>query len=173
MNGKTVISITFLVTLSCSNPGGPLQFLYSPPVVFTGYINKDYECLRGNLEWKNECRMVGDTIRMRFWSTDFSEQDHIRNGDMIRLDIYPGAGALVGNRDALFDMARYYEYSSSYDVTPADTVNTSNRIEMKIMQLDRAAGGYLEIDSITVLAKPVDKGEPLEIIQGRITGTIN
>lgn len=170
-----LVCITALIMFSCSDEEVVgLELFYEPPVYFTGVINGTYHSLTGNYWYKNECRLVGDTIKMFFYSKEFSEVNKIREGDFIHIDIYPGSDSVLGRSRVLFHMARYHGQNASYNVSPIDTLYGFDKIQFKVRSLERQHGGSLEIFDISVFAGviPGTSGELLEIVKGTIKGTI-
>jgi hypothetical protein len=165
--------VFILLAFSCSNSSGPaFNFLYNPAVTLSGYFNGSYYNLCGNYYWQNKCFLNGDTIMMYFYSEDFSEQNRIRTGDMVRMEIYPGNDHLIGTKQTLFHMTRYRNTVTTYNVDPSDTITSREWIEMSAASLGRVAGLPIEIDSVKVCAVPVTSGEQLSMIRGHISGTI-
>jgi hypothetical protein len=147
---------------------------YEPSVYFTGNINGDYDSLIGNREFPNRCFLVQDTIRMYFYTKGFKEENQIRNGDMIRLDIYPGNDTVIGRARLLFHMARYYEKNSSYTINQKDTIYGTDRIQFEAWNVNRRRGGAILITHLTVTSRPVPgtNGEHLQILNASIRGKI-
>lgn len=150
------------------------EVTYDPPVVFTGYICGDYKNLSGNGAWKNECRFVEDTLRMYFYSDNFQEINNIRDGDLIRLDIYPGDNPLIGTARVLFHMARYHGKNSSYTVRPMDTLFNRAIAKMQRQISGTKSSDKILIDDIYIRSPPESgtNGEILEIKDGKIEGVI-
>lgn len=170
------IVILLLIIAMCQNGDvGLISLTYNPPVYFTGYINGTYDSLTGNSDYKNNCYLVEDTIRMCFYSSNFEEVNRVRNGDFIRIDLYPGSDSALKRGNVLFHMARYHERNTTYTITGRDTVFGYDRIQFGIETISRRKGGRLSIDGITVTSRPVagTHGEYLEIKHGRVQGTIN
>lgn len=161
-----------VVIFSCTQP---LDINYTPPVIFSGYINGDYAKLKGNRNWKNSCEFISDTLRMYFYSTGFNEENKIRCGDLLRIDIYPGENQLVGTSRTLFHMARYNQTNSSYTVRPSDTLNSSNCIvQMSALSMGAESGDSIILDKIYIKSSPESgtHGGLLEIKDGRIEGVV-
>jgi len=158
----------------CGNGTGVLAPIYVPQVVFAGYINNQYDSLTGNLYWPNRCMLVGDTVRMYFYSSTFSERNRIRNGDLLRIDIYPQADVLVGKREVLFHMARYGDYNRSYTIHPTSPLSESGRVGARMEVLERRSGGSIHLVGFNAGTGPVPGtyGERLEILRGRIMGRV-
>lgn len=145
-----------------------------PVVVFSGVINGDYQRLIGNCSWENQCKLSGDTLRMYFYSENFQEVENIRDGDLIRMDIFPGDGQLIGTARVLFHMARYHEKNSSYTVCPADTLFTHSAVKMQSQMTDIFSSEQILLDNIYIRSppEPGTYGEILEIKDGIIQGVI-
>jgi hypothetical protein len=151
------------------------QIPYRPPVVFVGYFNKVYDSLAGNAFWPNTCTMVGDTIRMYFYSTRFDEVNRIREGDLLRIDIHPNrTGTSIGTNRVLFHMARYHGTNASYTISPNDSAYGSKTVRMEVSSLDSGSGGAVDINKVYVSTGPISgtTAEALEIKDGRIFGRI-
>jgi len=166
-----VIGLAFIPLFLCKNIG---ELFYEPPVVLVCYINGEYDSLAGNFLYPNSCELIADTLRMYFYSTDFSESNNIRDGDLIRLDIFQVSGNVVGTRNVLFHMARYHEGNASYTVNPADTIEKGQSVQMHIDVLERRLGGVVRISEFSVVSDPIGGtyGEALIIKDGRIEGHI-
>lgn len=166
-------AVLFLFSCSDEKPVG-FELFYQPPVYFAGVINGTYDSLTGNYWYQNRCKLVGDTIKMFFYSKEFSEINRVREGDFIHIDIYPGSDSALGRSRVLFHMARYHGRNTSYNVSPIDTVYGFDRIQFKVRSLERRRGGSLEIVDLSVSAGviPGTSGELLEITRGTIKGTI-
>lgn len=170
---RTVV-LPLMLWLSCG-PNGINQLQpYEPPVVFTGYFNGMYDSLAGNRWWPNSCCMVGDTVRIYCYSTFFGESNHVRHGDLLRIDLYPDTVWMVATRNALFHLARYYESNESYTVTPKDTLLDRGWVQADIGALSRRVAGSIELKNFSVTASPVPgtTGKQLEIKQGHLYGTV-
>jgi hypothetical protein len=151
------------------------QIPYRPPVVFVGYFNKIYDSLAGNAFWPNTCTLVGDTIRMYFYSTSFDEVNRIREGDFLRIDIHPNrTGTSIGINRVLFHMARYHGTNASYTISPNDSAYGSKTVRMEVSLLDSGSGGAVDINKVYVSTGPISgtTAEALEIKDGRIFGRI-
>ena len=167
----TVVLLSIVVGFYC-NVLAP-KIPYVPEIVFTGYFNGDFDSLAGNWQWPNTCRLVGDTVRIYCYSTFFSESDRIRNGDLMRIDLYPDSGDGFEKRNTLFHLARYYESNESYTINRGDTVNTLVVFKSRIMSFSRSIDGAIELDSIYIATPPVKFGRHLEIKKGRLFGSIH
>ena len=167
--------MTFCVTLQCNNgKGGILSLFYTPSIYFAGYFNGNYDSLTGNSWYQNSCQLVGDTIRMFFYSSEFEEVNRVRQGDFIRMDLYPGNDSAIGKARILFHMARYLEQNISYTITPVDTLYLFDRILFYVQDINRSRGGNVNLRDITVRTRPISgtHGEELTILHGRVRGTI-
>ncbi|MBN2035998.1 MAG: hypothetical protein JW768_04580 [Chitinispirillaceae bacterium] len=167
------ISISLCIFLCCSSPGDP-DVLYEPQIVFVGSVTGDHDSLPGNSTWPNRCWLDNDTVRMTFFSEGFKEQNAIRSGDFIRIDLFPCSTCIsdITNRHARFHMARYLAANISYEITPADTILATEYITMQIQSLSRTRGGSIELGAITAVAKPLTGNLGLDLKDGRIFGTI-
>ncbi|NLE00306.1 MAG: hypothetical protein GX640_10570 [Fibrobacter sp.] len=150
------------------------DLLYEPAVVLVCTINGDIDSLAGNILFPNTCVLVSDTIRMYFYSTNFRKTNAIREGDLIRLDLYPVEGNIIGTKNVLFHMARYHESNASYTVNPADTVYSDIVVQMQVDRMEWASGGEISISNLVVTTSPIagTSGEHLVIKDGKISGHI-
>ena len=166
--------IAAVLSLTCNGNGIiPETIPYVPEVTFSGYFNNDYDSLAGNMYWPNTCRLVGDTVRIYCYSSFFGEENRIRHGDLLRIDLFPDSGEGFEKRNSLFHLARYYEYNESYTINRGDTVDRTIRFESQIRSFAREAGGSIDLDMIYVATPPVAKGRLLEIKNGRLSGRIH
>ncbi len=171
---KSAILLISFSALFFSCIQNPLSAFYDSPVVFTGYINGNYDSLAGNAVWKNRCTAVDDTLRIFIYSNDYSVSHKIHTGDFMRFDIYPKTdstdnGTLLRNNRILFHMARYTNGNMSYTIKKNDLVN---KVEMTIDELNLSSGSVVEFYDVALSAPPVYGGEKLEIMNARITGVI-
>jgi len=165
-------ALLFPVLVMCN--GGIEELLpYEPEVIFTGYFNGDYDSLTGNRQWRNTCRLVGDTIRIYCYSTFFSEVDMIRDGDLMRIDFFPDSGNGFEKRNTLFHLARYHGQNESYTVNRGDTADVTIRFESEVAAYQASTGADLELKEIFVSAPPVGQGRHLEITKGRLFGRVH
>lgn len=173
MKKTLLIIIAAGLALHCENAGVVVP-LYSPPVVFVGIVNGEYDSLPGNLFWPNRCMLIGDTVRMYFYSEHFSESNRIRNGDLVRIDFYPGHDTLFGKSQLLFHMARYWDRNTSYTIHPTDPLSKEGRAGARVMSFERFRGGDIHLEGFYAATGPVagTMGERLEITKGKIRGTV-
>lgn len=172
---KKILLIIFAagLLLHCDN-ADVVVALYSPPVVFVGNVNNKYDSLPGNVFWPNRCMLVGDTVRMYFYSEDFGESNRIRHGDLVRVDFYPGHDTLIGKSHILFHMARYWDRNESYTVHPTHQLSEKGRTGARAVRFERFSGGEVHLENFFATTGPVPGtyGEKLEITQGRIKGRV-
>jgi hypothetical protein len=163
-----LFAIAFVIlSIFCTSSTSSSSTPYHPRIVFAGYINNDYDSLPGNTTWPNSCALVNDTVRMYFYSDTFHESNHIRAGDLLRIDLFPGGSdTLIGLKYARIHLARYLETNYSYDVGPSDTLQDQATLSMHGLSLSRNHGGAIDIDRIEVEKKA------LIIQRGRISGTV-
>ncbi len=111
---------------------------------------------------------------MYFYSSTFSEINRIRNGDLLRLDLYPGIDTLVGKRSTLLHMARYYDFNSSYDIHPTNPQSADASLGARARHLDRFRGGKIRLELFFAATGPVKgtNAERLEIRNATIEGTV-
>ena len=169
---STMCAVTVVVGMQCLN-STQTELPYAPQVIFTGYINGDFDSLVGNRLWPNRCELVGDTVRIFCYSTFFSESNRIRHGDLMRIDLFPDSGDGFEKRNTLFHLARYYEQNESYTINRGDTINTLIRFESKIKAFSRTIGSEIDLEEIYVATPPVIKGQYLEIKDGHLFGKIH
>ncbi|MBN1578253.1 MAG: hypothetical protein JW913_16960 [Chitinispirillaceae bacterium] len=165
-------ALAMVVGMHCHNGTEP-EFPYVPQVVFTGYINGDFDSLAGNRSWPNRCELVGDTVRIFCHSTFFSESNRIRHGDLMRIDLLPDSGDGFEKRNTLFHLARYYERNESYTINKGDTIDNSIRFESEMRAFSRTIGGEVELEEIYVATPSVIVGRYLEITGGHLFGSIH
>lgn len=146
---------------------------YEPEVVFAGYFNGTYDSLVGNRAWPNTCRLVGDTIRIYCYSTSFSETNRIRNGDLLRIDLFPDSGDGFEKRNTLFHLARYYNQNESYTVNRGDSAIVGIRFESEVVSYAPSAGSDLELEDVFVASPPVGQGRDLQITNGHLFGEVH
>ena len=171
------ISFVFIVLgllICCCQNGIDPKNLYEPEVTFAGYFNDMYDSLTGNWQYPNTCRMVGDTIRIYCYSAFFGESNRIRNGDLMRLDLYPDTTEDAYQKGhVLFHLARYYDTNESYTVNPADTLDVIVNFKSQTESFSHRRGGSFELDDIYVSAPPVGQGRFLEIKDGHLAGSVH
>jgi len=168
---KALYGVAFFLFCGAQDP---VSFDYSPPVVFTGFINGTYDSLGGNRKWRNSCTMDGDTLRMFFFSNNFKEKGMIRDGDLIRIDVFPkedstDSSNFLTNSRVLFHMARYLGNNTTYTIPRNDRMG---KVEMTVTAMDLVSGGVVEFCNIIVSAPPLTGGEMLAITKARIKGVI-
>lgn len=171
------ISILFIISglllCYCQNGVDP-EVLYKPEVTFAGFFNDTYDSLTGNWQYPNTCRMVGDTIRIYCYSAFFGESDRIRNGDLMRLDLYSDTTEDAYQKgQILFHLARYYESNESYTINPADTLDVRINFKSETEFFSHRRGGSFELDEIYVSTPPVGQGRYLEIKNGHLKGMVH
>ena len=148
---RVTVTLAFCMLLQCSNGmGGITSLFYSPSIYFAGYFNGNYDSLTGNYWYPNSCKLVGDTIRMFFYSSEFEVVNRVWQGEFIRMDLYPGNDSAIGRARILFHMARYLEQNFSYTITPIDTVYGYDRIQLHVEDINRTRGGSVNLRDITV-----------------------
>ena len=163
--------LTGCILLQCSHIAAPV-LPYIPPVTFTGYFNGDYDSLAGNRSWPNRCELAGDTVRIFCYSTFFSETDKIRNGNLLRLDLYPDSADGFQKRNTLFHLARYFDQNESYTINRGDTGDITRQFESSIVDFSRTNGSAIELEDIYIASPPLAKGQYLTITDGHLFGNI-
>jgi hypothetical protein len=177
MKSLSLVSVLiFPLLFSCATH--PLEqaktVIYHPPVVFTGYVNNDYDSLPGNLSWPNTCELLHDTLRMHFYSDSFHVTDKIWFGDHLILTLLPNVNdSLISTRSVYLHMARYEDMNFTYQVVPGDSSDLSNnKAEMLGRELSRTHGSPIDLERITVVSTALEGTTDLVINNGRIFGTI-
>jgi hypothetical protein len=162
-----------LFALYCTT-NDPLGIPYEPRVVFVGSVSGDYDSLPGNRDWPNTCILKGDTVKMTFFSESFKEVNNMRSGDFIRMDLFPCSTCVSGinTKHVRFHMARYLSSNFSYEITPSDTVGATDEISIQIRTLDRHHNGAVDLYGIGATANPLVGTTDLDLINGRISGSI-
>jgi hypothetical protein len=171
----TVISTTLFFFSFCSHHSlAVVPLIYKPPVVFAGYVNDDYDTLPGNPAWPNTAKMLGDTLRMYFYSEDFHTANKIWNGDLMILTILPNANdTLISTRSVYLQMFRYLDQDFTYQINPGDSTGVDNNsVAMRALALSRTRGSSIDLENISVTAEPLSGTTSLIIDKGRIIGTI-
>jgi hypothetical protein len=162
-------------SLSCSSMVAVIPLPYVPVITFSGIVNTDSLRYPGNRQYPNTCRIVGNCVRMYFYSEDYS-QGSISHGDQMRIDVYGVDSQFITERTALFDLTRYDRGSTTptYTIVPADTLNDYNNFHIKIVTFDRRNGGAIELKEMTVMSRPLGQyaSDPLKIVRGVISGKI-
>lgn len=125
---KAVLTVISILLSGCTEPR---EIPYTPIVVFTGRFGDDRVELPGNSRYPNECYLVQDTIRMRFFSRDYNVRDNIWYGDQLRIDLYPDTAltdtnlfAMIGYVNAFIRLSRYLDGNfpnETYRVGPSDS----------------------------------------------------
>lgn len=156
----------------CTNPV-KLVLPYTPEVTFAGYLNATYDSLTGNRQWPNTCRLIGDTIRLYCYSADFREVDRVRQGDLLRIDLYPDSGKGFEKSNTLFHLARYNSQNESYTINRGDSADNSIRFESEIVSYSPSVGADLELKDIFVATPPVVNAQYLEIRKGHLFGSVH
>ena len=83
----SVVCAAVLITGACSK-NSPLSLVpYKPVITFAGIVGGDSLYLPGNRQFPNTCKFYADTVRMYFYSADYS-QDTITTGDQLRIDVF-------------------------------------------------------------------------------------
>ncbi|MDG5815946.1 hypothetical protein QA601_12715 [Chitinispirillales bacterium ANBcel5] len=174
---KTIIFITTVTFLWTCNGLGPNSLcFYKPPAIFSGYINGYYKEFNGNCRWPNTSELSGDTVRLYFFCDSFSEENTMRSGDLLRIDIWPGVeGSIIGNDHILLHMARYHNTNATYTVHPSYPQVSENIIQAKINTFQPKPGGMIELEEFYVrtASVPGTHARELEIHSGSIKGRID
>jgi hypothetical protein len=171
MGSKYLLVLLPWAALHCSCDFVPI-LPYVPPVTFTGFFNEDYDSLAGNRAWPNRCELEGDTVRIFCYSTTFSENNRIRNGNFLRLDLYPDSADGFRKRNILFHCARYFERNESYTINRGDTADVTKQFESVVIDFSRTDGSAIELEDIYIAAGPLAQGRYLQITDGRLFGSI-
>jgi hypothetical protein len=171
----SAVCVTPLIVGACSNNSLLSLTPYKPAITFSGIVGPDSLYLPGNRDYPNTCSLEADTVRMYFYSGDYS-RGIISTGDQMRIDVLSADSAFITKRNARLHFTRYdYDQNTStYEVTPADTLNTDNNLSMKIMEFGWQKGDSVNLVDITVSARPLGSfgTGALSITHGVITGII-
>jgi hypothetical protein len=164
--------VCWLMVSACTNPVEQV-IPYIPEVTFTGYFNANYDSLAGNRQWPNTCRLIGDTVRIYCYSTTFSEVNRIREGDLLRIDLFPDSGNGFEKRNTLFHLARYHGQNESYTINRGDSADITIRFESEVVSYAASVNAPLELDEIFVRTPPLGPGQHLEILKGHLWGRVH
>ena len=136
----SVVCAAVLVTGACSKNSLLGLVPYQPVITFAGIVGGDSLYLPGNRQFQNTCKFYADTVRMYFYSADYSH-DTITTGDQLRIDVFSADSEFITKRHARLHFTRYdYEQNTTtYDITPADTLNDYNNLNMKVISLNGTA----------------------------------
>lgn len=158
---------------------------YEPVVTFQGVIGMfgssgDNVYYPGNRQNPNTCRMVYDTVEMYFFSEDYTGGGGIRQGDQMRVKIFPSwsdTSDLIGIKQAFIRISRYTNGNETYLVNgaayPDSAVGFQFAVQMKVEQLTgHSAGSVLLTDIRATLHRENSTSRDYEISQGRIEGTV-
>ncbi|KMQ50669.1 hypothetical protein CHISP_2352 [Chitinispirillum alkaliphilum] len=168
------VFITFVLLFHCSEKPVAVLPVYNPPAVFSGYVNGVYTRFSGNRRWPNRAMLIGDTLRFYFYTDEFSEVFQIREGDLLRVDVWPGNdGPVLGNETLLVNMSRYCNSNATYTVHPSMPLSQGHSVRMEVRDLIRSSGESVHIENIYVRTRSVGANAPeLEISDGTIKGEI-
>jgi hypothetical protein len=179
--------IFILIALLCTTTDIVTNPFYQPPVTFSGIFAKsvggDSVYLPGNMAFPNTCQLVDDTVRMYFYSPDFSHVNQIWSGYLLRLDIYPlrpdstDSGFIEPNivslHDVLCKLSAYAVPQNTYRVSRPDTLYPTFSVQMKIEALERRRNGRIILHNIYAgLHQEGNYSLALEIKRGEISGRI-
>jgi hypothetical protein len=118
---------------------------------------------------------VDDCVRMYFYSEDYS-QGSISHGDQMRIDVYSLDSQFITERHSLFNLTRYDQSlaTPTYTIVASDTLNDYNNFHVKVESFERRHGGVIRLKEMSVTGRPLGQyaSEPLEIVRGVITGSI-
>jgi hypothetical protein len=118
---SAVCAMPLLITGACSkNSLLSHSSLYKPVITFAGIVGPDSLYLPGNRQYPNTCAFDADTVRMYFYSQDYS-QGATNTGDQMRIDILSaGQFEFITKRHARLHFTRYdyNQNTSTYEVTP-------------------------------------------------------
>jgi len=78
-------------------------------------------------------------------------------GDQMRIDILSPDSSFITKRHARLHFTRYdyNQNTSTYEVTPADSLNTYNNLSMKVILLDWQRGCLVNLIDLTASAQPL------------------
>jgi hypothetical protein len=175
---KSVLSVVcaaLLILGACSKNSLLSIATYKPVITFAGTVGPDSLYLPGSRQYPNTCAFDADTVRMYFYSQDYS-QGATNTGDQMRIDILSPDSSFITKRHARLHFTRYdyNQNTSTYEVTPADSLNTYNDLSMKVVRLDWQRGGLVNLIDLTASARPLGSYGTgyLSITRGVITGNI-
>jgi hypothetical protein len=164
-----------LVMCACSKNSlfslGP----YKPVITFAGIVGPDSLYLPGSRQHPNACAFDADTVRMYFFSENYS-QGPTSTGDQLRLDVFSADSEFITNRRARLHFTRYdyYQNTCTYEITPADTLFDYNKLSMRSVTLEWRRGGSVYLKDIAASARPLGPygAGYLSITRGVISGSI-
>jgi hypothetical protein len=165
----------FIFIATCSKNSLLNLSPYKPVITFSGIVGPDSLYLPGSREYPNTCGFDADTVRMYFYSEEFS-QGPISSGDELRIDIFTADSEFITKRHARLHFTRY-DYSQNtctFEVSPADTLNDYNTLSMHRTRLEWKSGGAVLLDAISATARPLGSygTDALSLNRGVISGNI-
>jgi hypothetical protein len=171
----SAVCVVLLIISACSKTSLFSLVPYEPVITFAGIAGSDSLYLPGNRQYPNSCAFDADTVRMYLYSENYS-QGATYTGDQMRIDIFSADSQFITERHARLHFTRY-DYSqntSTYEITPADTLNDYNNLSMKIITFEWKSGGSVNLTNMTATARPLGPYGMgyLSITRGVITGNI-
>ena len=151
---------------------------YVPVITLGAIFSPDSVFMPGNVWYPNTCTMVDDTLRMYFFTENYTvNANRVREGDQVRFDVYhPMVDSLYGKRNILLRVMRYSAGQTpamSYCLGPSDTLETTYDIQLRIERFSRSPGDSvrMEIYSAHLPVESVSATD-LVIIRGIIKGVM-
>lgn len=152
----------FLLFASCSFLEDEITPFYEPVITFRGKtiknFGKDSIYLPGNYYYPNSCIMVGDTMRMYFFSEDYTQGIPTWRGDQLRIDIYshrpdttpiPDSTGAIITGDVLIRLSRYWESNETYLINRGDTLySPPMSVRMEAVSFGRSSDSDILINNI-------------------------
>lgn len=164
-----------LLMCACSKNSMFSLVPYKPVITFAGIVGPDSLYLPGNRQYPNTCAFDADTVRMYFYSENYS-QGPTSSGDQMRIDVLSADSEFITNRHARLHFTRYdyYQNTSTYEITPADTFFDYNKLSMRVVMFGRRGGDSVFLSNITASARPLGPYSAgyLSIVRGVIQGTM-
>jgi hypothetical protein len=173
---------------------------YEPPVVFEGYVElpgggSTHLRLPGHARKPNTCTLVGDTLRMYFFSEDYDDPaKRPWYGEQLRVDLFPFTTSvetryphdttqtnpvqpvtIVSLRNVLVRLSRFGKPANgTYLVSDVDTLYSPPlHAKMDIVHLDRRPGGAIDLrDFEATLHREGSRTPAVSITRGTITGGV-
>ncbi len=183
---KSILSVFSLSMISgflflrCSDNSFDIK--YEPVVTFSAVIGDKPMEFPGNSEYRNECSMKGDTIRMFFFTKDY-KLGEFPEGSHIHMYIYPfdsdsvqrdsDSVMILGLENIYFRLQRYTLPEKTYAAGIKDTNLTDIGASMKAVRIGFRRGTEIRIKEFTAgLHYEGGTNRALEVKEGSITGEI-
>jgi hypothetical protein len=171
----SVVCAALLVAGACSKNSLFSLAPYAPVITFAGIVGSDSLYLPGNRQNPNKCEFYADTVQMYFYSADYSP-GATYTGDQMRIDVLSADSQFITKKHARLHFTRYdkNQNTTTYEITPADTLNSEKILSMKVVKFDWKSGGPVYLTDMTASAPPLGPYGTgyLSIARGVITGNI-